>query len=229
MPELVPYTVTTTHMHNGKEVSTETVKTLSRNGVTLPLFKGQFGKLSKENAGLEFPYPVVDGKDQTAFNNAIAFLSLDYAAAKLTKGIRTIFGNLMVEAWDKETGAVDWESWQETAEAFTEGEEKRDLLQAEKDDLTEKMVKITDSEEFLKEPTKFTDALSQLGNAAAALSEQLKEIQVKIDVKSARRAATKKANAEILAKRQKELQELKAKQAAGDPSVPPAQPLGVTA
>ena len=37
----------------------ESEVTLTRNGVTVPLYIGEFGRASKENKGLKFPYPIV--------------------------------------------------------------------------------------------------------------------------------------------------------------------------
>lgn len=185
----------------------KTEATLTRNGETVPLYLGELGKASKENSGLKFPYPVVD---PVTFERDVTMVGKDFVAESITRTLRRIFASIQIECWNKETGEVDAEQWQEMAQGFTEGDEKRDILQAKKNDLSDRLVLITDTEEFNSDPLKFTDQVREIGESIKAINIQLVEIQTKIDATTALRNATKAKKAAELAARQEAIKAQKA-------------------
>lgn len=172
--------------------------TLTRNEVTVPLYIGEFGKLSKENQGLKFPYPIVDTNH---FDRDIKMIGKDFVSDSMTKILRRIFGAIQVECWNKETGEINTDQWNEMASEFTEGEEKRDTLQEKKNILSDRFATITESEDFMASPDKYSEELKAIGEDVSSINNQLKSIQAKIDETTAKRNAKKAENAAILAKR----------------------------
>lgn len=183
----------------------KTDETLTRNGITVPLYQDEFGKLSKENSGKKFLCPLFDSSTPEAFASSVKFTVGDpiipnnFISTKLTKVFRSIFGQIMLKAWDAEKGEVDQDVWNELAQDFTEGEEKRDDLLADKQELADKFSELTDSEEFKADYLKFAPQLAELNAKTTAINASLKRIQEEIDAKTAKRNATKAANAAKLA------------------------------
>jgi hypothetical protein len=180
--------------------------TLTRNGVTVELYEGEFGKLSKENKGLKFPYPILS---LVTFDRDVTMIGKEFISESMTKSLRRIFGQIQVECWDKEAGEVNLEQWQEMAADFTEGEEKRDILQAKKDALSDRFAIITEGDDFMANPDRYTTELKEIGDAVTAINTDLNVIKIKIDEKTAKRNATKAKNALALAERQEALKKKK--------------------
>lgn len=167
-------------------------QTLTRNDQTVELYVGEFGKNSKENAGKKFLYPVL--KDET-WDRDILMIGRPFVCNRITRAMRAIFGAIFIKSWDAETGTLDQEAWLEAAQDFTEGEEKRDELQDRKNELSDKFALITESEDFMAHPEKYSEQLKAIGDEVQGINESLKRIQQDIDAKTAKRNATKAANA----------------------------------
>lgn len=179
-----------------KDTTTNQLITLSRevSGITqtTALYDGVFGKASKENKGKHFPFIALS---ESNWDNDLAFIGKQFVSTKISKVLRALFGTFYVESWDETKGELDQAKWLELAQEFDQGQDKKDELLAEKDALSDQFALITDVEDFEKIPGNL-DKIKTLGEQITAINEKIKAIQVDIDAKTAKRNATKKANAE---------------------------------
>jgi len=184
--------------------------TLTRNEVEVELYEGVFGKLSKDNAGLKFPYPVVA---EPTFDRDIKMIGKEFVCESMTKILRRIFGGIMVDCWSKEEGQVDQEAWNDAVQSFTEGQEKLENYQTRKNDLSDKFATYTDSPDFTGTPEQIK-FVEEVASQLTIINTEIKKIQMDIDAKTAKRNATKAKNAAALAERQTKIKAFKEQAAA---------------
>ena len=169
-----------------------TQATVLRNGASLNLITGVFSKLSEANKGKKFPYPEIL---ESNWDTVVTFCELPFIVNNIQKKVRAAFAEIFLLSWDKDTGTLDQTDWLERVQDFTEGEEKKSVLEDQKADLATQFSAITESADFSANPTNYVPQLEKIGKEVANIDASLKRIQQDIDTKTAKRNATKAANA----------------------------------